>query len=192
MDYLSHVVASQHSNLASNIECRLCCVCFGVMHAAGWSLDDQQAAVLKQAYLEVRLLILSILFESAAAQATLVLYMITCERFSRSRGVWMALQKLEGLVAVLAPKEKPQKDVSILENILVSLCVRSLKAKSAFGKLIRGPQSAEQSDAAWEFSVDPAVWEEKQLTGHELVLPDNRSLAVSCKRVRQHTSQSIQ
>ena len=99
------------------------------------------------------------------------------------------LQKLEGLVAVLAPRQNPQRDVSTMENILVKHCAKELKAKSAFGQLIRGPQASDRSDADWKFSAAPVIWAEKQLTGHKLVLSNNGSLAVSCKQVCQHSSQ---
>ena len=101
------------------------------------------------------------------------------------------MQKLEGLVAVLAPTQNPQRDVSTMENILVKHCAKELKERSALGKLIRGPHPANRSDVEWKFSADPVIWAEKQLKGHKLVLSNNGSLAVSCKQVCSTQASSV-
>ena len=103
------------------------------------------------------------------------------------------LQKLEGLVAVLAPEQTPQKDVSTLEDMLVTACSTAMSDQSPLGKLIVGPPESSSLASVdkgsseskhWSFPSRPVMWDAKQLAKLELQVSGG-TLAVSCKRVRR-------
>ena len=94
---------------------------------------------------------------------------------------------------MLAPEQTPQRDVSTLEDMLVTACSTAMDKQSPLGKLIVGPpQTSFDLDKSlpgfseskhWDFPSQPVMWDAKQLEKLELKVPGG-ILAVSCKRVR--------